>query len=57
MFGKLTAWHFNSLLFPGDQTEKIKDLMAVYLPKGAARGGAEGAQAPPLAIRILMFIS
>jgi len=25
--------------------------------KGAARGGAEGAQAPPLAIRILMFIS
>ena len=24
--------------------------------KGAARGGAEGAQAPPLAIRILMFI-
>jgi len=26
-------------------------------PKGAARGGAEGAQAPPLAIRILMFIS
>jgi len=27
------------------------------LIKGAARGGAEGAQAPPLAIRILMFIS
>ena len=25
--------------------------------KGAARGGTEGAQAPPLAIRILMFIS
>jgi len=25
--------------------------------KGAARGGAEGAQALPLAIRILMFIS
>jgi len=25
--------------------------------KGAARGGAEGAQAPPLAIRILIFIS
>jgi len=25
--------------------------------KGADRGGAEGAQAPPLAIRILMFIS
>jgi len=25
--------------------------------KGAARGGAEGAQATPLAIRILMFIS
>jgi len=25
--------------------------------KGAARGGAEGAQAPPLAIRILMVIS
>jgi len=25
--------------------------------KGAARGGAEGAQAAPLAIRILMFIS
>jgi len=25
--------------------------------EGAARGGAEGAQAPPLAIRILMFIS
>jgi len=25
--------------------------------KGAARGVAEGAQAPPLAIRILMFIS
>ena len=24
--------------------------------KGAARGGAEGAQAPPLAIRILIFI-
>ena len=24
--------------------------------KGAARGGAEGAQAPPLTIRILMFI-
>ena len=24
--------------------------------KGAARGGAEGAQTPPLAIRILMFI-
>jgi len=24
--------------------------------KGAARGGAEGAQAPPLAITILMFI-
>ena len=24
--------------------------------KGAARGGAEGAQVPPLAIRILMFI-
>ena len=29
----------------------------VALRKGAARGGAEGAQAPPLAIRILMFIS
>ena len=28
-----------------------------YLNKGAAKGGAEGAQAPPLAIRILMFIS
>ena len=28
----------------------------IYI-KGAARGGAEGAQAPPLAIRILMFIS
>ena len=25
--------------------------------KGAARGRAEGAQAPPLTIRILMFIS
>jgi len=29
----------------------------VRTSKGAARGGAEGAQAPPLAIRILMFIS
>ena len=26
------------------------------MTKGAARGGTEGAQAPPLAIRILMFI-
>jgi len=35
---------------------KATDLR-LYIPKGAARGGAEGAQAPPLAIRILMFIS
>ena len=27
------------------------------LPKAQPGGGAEGAQAPPLAIRILMFIS
>jgi len=26
------------------------------ITKGAARGGAEGAQAPPLALRILMFV-
>ena len=42
-----------------DQWKIIKNdrkiIMDVY--KGAARGGAEGAQAPPLAIRILMFIS
>ena len=30
--------------------------LVTALSKGAARGGAEGAQAPPLAIRILMFI-
>jgi len=28
-----------------------------HTDKGAARGGAERSQAPPLAIRILMFIS
>ena len=28
----------------------------VFSFKGAVRGGAEGAQVPPLAIRILMFI-
>jgi len=32
-------------------------LSYIFLAKGAARRGAEGAQAPPLAIRILMFIS
>jgi len=32
-------------------------LVTTIYTKGAARGGAEGAQAPPLAIRILMFIS
>jgi len=30
--GKLTAWHFNSLLVPGDQTEKLRDVMAAYVP-------------------------
>ena len=29
--GKLTAWHFNSLLIPVDQTEKLRDVMAAYL--------------------------
>jgi len=38
-----------------DVTNKAQ--VSVIRPKGAARGGAEGAQAPPLAIRILMFIS
>jgi len=33
------------------------DRLILEATKGAARGGAEGAQAPPLAIRILMFIS
>jgi len=37
-------------------TEMTFDRRLVSI-KGAARGGAEGAQAPPLAIRILMFIS
>ena len=32
-------------------------LVPLFAFKGAARGGAEGAQAPPLAIRILIFIS
>ena len=29
---KLTGWHFNSLLIPGDQTEKIRVVVAAYLP-------------------------
>ena len=29
--GELTAWHFNSLVIPGDQTEKLRDVMAAYL--------------------------
>ena len=32
------------------------DEQKAVVAKGADRGGAEGAQAPPLAIRILMFI-
>jgi len=34
----------------------VKNVQIISSAKGAARGGAEGAQAPPLAIRILMFI-
>jgi len=26
--GKFTAWHFNSLIIPGDQTKNIRHLMA-----------------------------
>jgi len=42
-----------------DAASVIRDcfFQAVTESKGAARGGAEGAQAPPLAIRMLMFIS
>ena len=29
--GKPTVWHFNSLLIPGDQTKKLRDLIAAYL--------------------------
>jgi len=35
----------------------VRTTKVTWISKGAARGGAEGAQAPPLAIRILMFIS
>ena len=50
---ELTPGAHNVIRQPLVQREKI------LLPtlKGAARGGAEGAQAPPLAIRILMVIS
>jgi len=46
---------------PGNSPEVIVVVMHFHWltcdVKGAARGGAEGAQAPPLTIRILMFIS
>jgi len=29
--GKSTPWLFNSLLIPGDQTKKLKDVIAAYL--------------------------
>jgi len=29
--GKPTAWLFNSLLIPGDQTKKLRDVLAAYL--------------------------
>jgi len=29
--GKPTAWLFNSLLIPGDQTTKLRDVLAGYL--------------------------
>jgi len=32
IFGELAAKHFNRLLIPRDETEKIKDVMATYLP-------------------------
>ena len=41
----------------GDLKQRRLQYLHTFNPKGAARGGAEGAQAPPLAIRILMFIS
>jgi len=40
-----------------DRIGHITNFCSMIELKGAARGGAEGAQAPPLAIRILMFIS
>ena len=29
--GKLTAWHFKSLIIPGDKTKKLREVMAAYL--------------------------
>ena len=51
---------FDSILLSHSKTinAKVVSFLNLYrLLKGAARGGSEGAQAPPpLAIRILMFI-
>ena len=52
--------HFRNRTFRngfGSRTTGLQTYFTVTVHKGAARGGAEGAQAPPLAIRILMFIS